>query len=112
MSTQVDELVAGYEAGQTLRELSAQSGLAKSTVLEHLRQRGVELRDKSPRKLTDEQIEEAARRYQAGESLTKLAPEFGVRRHTLAEALKRAGHEITPGKRSQRADESGFVSIA
>lgn len=41
------------------------------------------------RKLTDEQVAEARRRIEAGESLRQVAPDFGVAWTTIRNALTR-----------------------
>jgi len=41
---QVDALVAGYEAGRTMKELAAEYGINRMTVSAHLRRAGAALR--------------------------------------------------------------------
>jgi hypothetical protein len=50
-----------------------------------------------PPRLTDLQLSEIVRRYQAGEAANSLAPQFGVHVSTLVHHLRRAGVDPTWG---------------
>jgi hypothetical protein len=79
---QIDALIAGYEAGKTMKDLAV--GINRLTVSAHLRRVGVPLRRSG---LDTEQTAEAARLYDAGWSSVKLAERFGVSADTVLIAL-------------------------
>jgi IS30 family transposase len=62
-NSDVDQLVAGYRAGKTVRQLAADLGVNRQTISRHLKAAGVQLRF---RPLTAEQIERAAPLYAEG----------------------------------------------
>jgi len=88
----VDELVAAYRGGSSIRELVAQFGVNRTTALEHLKRRGVARRP-ATRKLTDEQVQEAAEFYRAGNSLVATGEQFGVDGSTIKREFERFGVE-------------------
>jgi AraC-like DNA-binding protein len=85
---ELDVVVAGYEAGLTLHELSSALGPDRRTLAERLEARGVQRRG---RRLTDLQIEDAARLCEQGWSLARIAEHFGVHSESIRYRLKRAG---------------------
>jgi len=99
---EVDALVAGYEAGETTKELAAEYGIHRVTVSSHLRRAGIPLRRSG---LNAAQIAEAADLYRAGYSSERIAERFGVNADTVIRALRRAGVAIRRrrgGPRSKR----------
>jgi hypothetical protein len=72
---QLDALIARYQSGCTMRELSAEFGIDRRTVSTYLRRAGVAVRRGG---LDQEQTIEAAGLYQAGWSSGRLAGRFGV----------------------------------
>jgi DNA-binding CsgD family transcriptional regulator len=90
---QIDALIAGYEAGKTMKDLAVEFGINRLTVSAHLRRAGVPLRRSG---LDTEQTAEAARLYDAGWSSVKLAERFGVSADTVLIALRRAAVVIRP----------------
>lgn len=86
----VDELVLAYQQGATVRELVEQFGVHRTTVLDHLKRRGI-ARRANIRKLTDEQVQQAARYYRAGNSLVTTGMHFGVDGTTIAREFRKAG---------------------
>jgi hypothetical protein len=64
-----------------------------STAAKHLERRGVVRRG---RKLTEEQVAEAAELYRAGWSLSQLGERYGVFAQSIGYRLKRAGVELRP----------------
>lgn len=92
---EVDQLVAGYEAGQSLPELANNCGIHHRTVAAHLEQRGVPRRA-NLRKLSETDVADAARRYTAGDSLAAVSKHHGVNAETVRRALIRAGVAIRP----------------
>jgi DNA-binding CsgD family transcriptional regulator len=93
--SEVDTLVALYEAGASHRQLAARFGVHRETVLEHLKRRGVPGRP-NRRKLSDEQVQAAARLYESGLSLAQVGETFGVNAQTIRTHLSRAGVPIRP----------------
>lgn len=93
--SEVDTLVAGYQAGRSLRQLATELRIHPRTVAAHLEQRGV-LRRVNQRKMTAADVLAAGRRYDAGDSLAALAREFSVDAETVKHELRRAGVVIRP----------------
>ena len=91
--SQVDDLVASYRSGRSLRELSTEFHVHRGTVTAHLERRGV-LRRSNLRKLTDENVAKASLRYEAGQSLVVVGKAFGVSAETVRKELRRAGLTI------------------
>jgi hypothetical protein len=61
-----------------------------------LRAAGI-LRPQGPRQLSDDQVSELRRRYQAGESSTVLGAELGLRREAIRQALTGRTYGDVPG---------------
>lgn len=85
---EIDELVAGYQAGATVFELAARFGQHRATIGRHLQARGV---DTTPPALSSMQIEEATELYGAGWSLAKIAKKYGVNDGTVWRRLRAVG---------------------
>jgi len=88
---QAQALIANYEAGAGLGELSQHFGISKQTVSSILKRHGIEPR--WSRRITDEEIDEAARLYGQGLSLARVGSRFNttddtVRRHLLKRGVK------------------------
>lgn len=94
-TSQIDQLVAGYQAGKTVAELCQSHHLHRTTVLHHLEQRAIPRR-RNQRALTDTQVEAAARTYALGFSLTDTAAQFGVNAATIKREFRRAGIPTRP----------------
>lgn len=100
-SGEIDELIAGYEAGATLKELGARFGIHPATAGLILKRNGVQLR---PRSLTDDQVREATRLYSSGWSSARIGDRLGFNGTTIITALRRCGVMIRdshgqPGRR-------------
>ena len=67
-TTDIAKLVAGYVAGRSLSDLAKEFCIHHRTVAAHLEQCGVQRRINA-RKFTNDDVEEAARRYRARDSL-------------------------------------------
>lgn len=91
LSDQVKELIAFYEQGDSLLQLSRRFGIHRGTVKDHLRRAGVAIRPGNVAKLSDEDKNEIARLYKAGLSIHKLALRFGVTDNPVHSALKERG---------------------
>jgi lambda repressor-like predicted transcriptional regulator len=90
---ELDVVLAGYESGLTLKELSSAFGPDRRTLANRLEARGAPRR--GPR-LTDQQIEEAADLYGQGWSLARLGQHFGVHSESIRYRFKRAGVQRRP----------------
>jgi Helix-turn-helix domain len=99
--SEIDDLVARYEAGSTIEMLASALVIHRTTVMAHLERRSVSRR--SPRKLTDDLVAEAAHRYASGETLAEIAGIFDVAPSTLTRELRLAGIPIRPRSRRPSA---------
>jgi plasmid maintenance system antidote protein VapI len=84
----VDELVAAYRAGSTLRELAARYGVHRNTVRRLVAFAGVTPRYRA---LGPGEVVEAARMYASGMSLAAVGGLLGVHANTVRSALIKAG---------------------
>lgn len=105
---EVDELVAAYEAGATLRGLAKQFHIHRLTAAAHLTRRGVPVRRAG---LDSVQTKEAARLCQDGWTLVQLGRRFEVDAQTVRRTIARQGVSIRPGRRPRRRDPK-FSSAA
>lgn len=87
------QLVAEYEAGTGVMELSRKYGVHRHTVARYLAKNGVEVR---VRGLAPEEVSEASRLYESGLTLTQVGREFGVSQQAVRRALAAAGTRIRP----------------
>ena len=92
-SAEIDDLVASYRAGRTMKEIAAEFGIDRRTVPAYLRRAGVETRRGG---LDDRQALEATWLYEAGWSSGRLAERFGVSADNVLKVLRRAGVAIRP----------------
>ena len=74
---EIEGLVALYESGVSVNQLATQVKIHRTTVMAHLRRRGIRTR-RCLRKLSDEQVHQAAALYADGLSLTAVGAEFDV----------------------------------
>jgi hypothetical protein len=90
---QVGALIAGYNAGKTMKEMASEFDINRLTVSAHLRRASVR-----PRRggLDHEQAVEAARLYETGWSSGGLAERFGVSADNVLKVLRRSGVVIRP----------------
>jgi biotin operon repressor len=85
---QISQLVAEYEAGTSGRQLAERYGLARSTVIAMLKERGVGVR--YPR-FTEVETERAIALYKAGVRQIDIARELGRSKSAVWHVLHRAG---------------------
>ena len=90
--TEVDKLVTQHQGGSTIETLAHDLGIHRTSVMAHLQRRAVAGR--TGRKLSNEIVAEAARRYTGGETLAKIAGIFDVAPSTLTRELQLAGIPI------------------
>jgi len=115
----MDEVVRRYEEGAFTTDLAAEYGVVHTTVANHLRKRGVEIRKRghdlvgpTKRLLSDQQIEEARRRYKKGATSREIARGFGVSHGTVLRVL-RGSVDLRRGKPTMEKTitSSGYVSV-
>ena len=94
----VSELLAAYQGGASLSELSGKFQVHRTTVMAHLDRHGVPRRGQQ-RKLTGQQVIQASQLYRSGWSLVKIGDHFQVDAATVRRALRRAGFQLRrPGR--------------
>jgi transposase len=86
---EVDELVAGYQAGASVRRLATQFNLHTQTVSRRLRARGVDTAQQAA--LQPKEIQDAAALYQQGMSLAELGNRYDVDADTVRRRLHKLG---------------------
>jgi hypothetical protein len=85
---QVEELVAGYQAGSTVYQLAEQFRINRGTVSKLLEREGVPRRG---RPLSPAQVEQASRLYATGLSLVSVGKQLGCDGSTVHLAFRKAG---------------------
>ncbi|TDU06633.1 sigma-70-like protein [Streptomyces sp. 846.5] len=89
---EIDELVEGYVAGESMLQLARQFGVHKHTVRQYLVKRGVSIRPKAV--FTDAQEREVVRLYvEQQQTLAEIAPMFEVSTGAVRNVLRRRGVE-------------------
>jgi len=84
---ELEQLTADYRSGVAVNDLAATYDIDRHTVIEHTRRQGVPRR--YPR-LGEDEVREAIRIYQSGESLATTGHRLGVDAGTVARALQKA----------------------
>lgn len=90
---EIDELVAGYQAGATTYELAERFRMHRVTISATLKRKGIALRAQP---LSPTQIAAATQFYHEGLSLLKVGERVGCNAETVRRALMNAGVEIRP----------------
>ena len=93
LPAQIDDLVAAYQSGATLRELSRQFRVHRASVSI------VRDRQSVPRRyrmVEGARLEQVVRDYREGKSIISIANELEVAGDTVRKALTRAGVELRP----------------
>jgi len=90
---QIDALIVAYEDGLTREDLASAFAIDRLTAARHLERHGVSRRG---RKLTDEQVAEAAELYEAGWSLSRIGEKYGVWGQSVRYRLRKAGVQMRP----------------
>jgi hypothetical protein len=108
-SGEVDELVAGYQAGTGVNDLATQFGVNRDTVFAILKRREVVRR---PRGIPSDLVERAVSDYRAGLSLAVIGAELSVDPATVSRTLRKAGVSLRPRRGwHYDADESGTRAV-
>jgi|GEM_PF-5848703 len=85
-------LAQAYRDGATLLVLAEQFGVARVTVLAHLDRQGVPRRHLAG--MSPDEVEQASRRYQAGDSFATIGAALGFSPNTVRKYLMAAGASI------------------
>jgi site-specific DNA recombinase len=85
---QVQELIAGYQAGATVYELGARFGIERRTVSNILHRHQVPMRRRG---LSPDQVDEAIHLYNLGLSLARVGQHLGVNHTTVLTKLRERG---------------------
>ena len=96
------ELVALYEAGDSMPKLAEKFECHRQTVARQLQKAGVELRVQQLR--TPEFDARARALYEQGNSLDEVAEVLGVQASTINRAVRSAGGTLRPQRRRSRSD--------
>ena len=88
-------LATEYVQGQSVTQLSRSWKIHRTTVMDHLERNDIPRRPHR-RKMIDTQVEQAAERYRAGESLAMLGKRYDVDPQTVSRELKNIGVRIRP----------------
>ncbi len=89
----VDDLVAGYEGGLSVRQVPDQFGIGRETASKILSRRDVTTRHRS---LTVTETAAAAQLYRSGLSLVQVADRMARNRTAIYNALRRDGVQLRP----------------
>ncbi len=87
-SQQVQELIAGYQAGATVYQLGEQFGIDRRTVSKILHRHDVPMRRRG---LSPDQIDESVQLYGEGWSLARIAARIAVDPTTVLARLRERG---------------------
>ena len=91
----VDDLIATYRAGATIRHLAAEFGIHRTTVAAHLDRHQIP-RHRERTAWERSTLEEAAELYASGLSLADVADQSGIDAQTVANRFRRAGVAVRP----------------
>ena len=89
-SVKVAELVHRARAGDSVRSLARELGVANSALTRMLREQGVEI---SKRKVSDEEAAAMACDYEAGRTMSELEKKYGLSHGAVLRSLHRSGVE-------------------
>ena len=86
-SEEIDGVVGRYKAGESANVLAGELGVHRTTIVGHLKRRGVLTRY---RIITEKDLAEAARLYEEGWSLARVGEHFGVSARTVMSTFRAA----------------------
>jgi transposase len=101
--SELQDLISAYGDGATGRELAERYGLARSTVIKLLKDRGVAVRH--PR-VSDAEVHQIVHLYQQGFRQSDIAQRLGRHKSLVWHVLRRAGQSGSPGGSYGTATES------
>jgi hypothetical protein len=85
---QIQELIAGYQAGATVYELGARFGIDRRTVSNILHRHDIPMRSRS---LSPDQLDDAIHLYNSGWSLARVGEHLNVHHTTVLTKLRERG---------------------
>lgn len=85
---EIEELIAAYQAGSSVRELAKHFGCHRDTVSKKIKSHGIKMRNAD---LTSEQVDEAAFLYASGLSLSKVGERLSAHPSTIHRRLRERG---------------------
>jgi len=88
---EIDRLKRSYQAGVTLKNLAHDFDIHRTTAAELLKRAGIPRRRKG---LSDDQLEQAIRKYEAGDSTATIGASLGFSAETVRTTLMRQGIQI------------------
>jgi hypothetical protein len=91
----IGDLCHLYREGRSIDSLARQDAVNRTTIITHLDRAGIERR-RVARKMSDDSVDKAAKRYSEGAPLAVVANEFDVHTRTLAREFRQAGVPIRP----------------
>jgi len=91
---EVDDLIARYEAGGTVKGLARELGVHHATARHYLNRAGVMRPRREP--LSKLEVAEAVELYGTGLSIAQVAAKFDRKYQTMRQALLRAGVQMRP----------------
>lgn len=87
---EVDQLVSGYQQGDSVYTLGRRFGIHRVTVSEHLRRAGIETRLHKRVALSETQLDEARRLRASGMSFSRIATVLGATPYLVRRELTEA----------------------
>lgn len=105
MSELGDKAVALWRNGASGRDVARELGISETSTYRILARAGVSVEARSrkrQRKLSDQQVEQAVSRYEAGETAPAIAADLGVSSATLVARMKERGARIRTRSESRR----------
>ena len=87
------DLLLMYTEGASVLALAKRYNVHRTTVMAHLERERIPRRP-CTRRLSEEDVQQAARHYAAGESLVTVGRRYGVTARTVATEFRKAGVEI------------------
>jgi transposase-like protein len=105
----IDELVARYTAGDTIRALSREYGVSRSGVCQLLQDEGVALREHG---ISPDDEEEAVRLYESGLTIRQVAERIGASHGTIQRVLNKHAGVMRASPVGKRPAPDGEASPA
>lgn len=104
----LDDIIKSYYCGKSIKQLSKECGIGVKVLTRRLQEFGVKLRSRADAaNLANTKVipslESLIERYQAGEPLTKLGAEVGVKGESLARHFRNAGVTLRTSLEARRA---------
>jgi DNA-directed RNA polymerase specialized sigma24 family protein len=102
-SSEIGQIVAGYEAGIQVIELAERFEVNPTTVQKHVRRAGLPRRFQ---RVDSQRVEDVVQRYCAGQSVEAIAKAFGMAPTSVRRTLSKSGVSLRSRGRPRKLDES------